>query len=155
MQPQELITILENSFGKKAKDMNFAIRKAYSYSKNMFNDTDIVKQVKILPLLNSNHIYVKYWGAVIALSYGLLEERAIKELLYILDLNPKEFAKEFDILLALELNILKMDIGSTLYDYKKNGIIGSFPGHNDHIKISDMPHYGLVVRYYKRKYKNR
>ena len=51
MQPQELITILENSFGKKAKDMNFAIRKAYSYSKNMFNDTDIVKQVKILPLL--------------------------------------------------------------------------------------------------------
>lgn len=147
METQELIAVLENAFGMNSRIQNNAIRKAYNFSKQILNDSNDIKILKILPLLDSNHIYVKYWGAVIALSYRLLEERAIKEIIYILDINPKEFDS------PLDLNLLKMDAGAILYDYKKNGVVGSFPGHNDNYKISLLPNFDRVVRYYKRKYK--
>lgn len=147
MQTQELIILLENAFGKNAKAVNSAIKNVYSYSKQIMHDTDDEKRSKILPLLDCGHVYVKYWGAVIALSYHMLEERAIREMIYILDINPKDFN------MPLDLNLLKMDVGGTLYDYKKHGAIGSFPGHNNHEKISVVPRYESVVSYYKRKYR--
>lgn len=147
MEIQELLTILENSFGKNSNINNSAIIKVYAYSKGMFNDSDDKKISKIIPLLDSKHIYARYWGAVIALSYKLLEERAIKELIHILDIEPKEYDK------PLDLNLLKMDAGSYLYNYRKNGFVGSFPGHNTNIKEYVLPNYEGVVKYYKRKYK--
>ena len=77
----------------------------------------------------------------------MLEEKAIKEIVYILDINPNEYD------MPLDLNMLKMDAGSYLYDYYKNGVIGSFPGHNEQIKTKILPNYKHVVRYYKQKYK--
>jgi len=147
MEAQELIAILEKSFLKNAKVRNGAIKKVYNYSKQMQSDSNEDKIEKILPLINSNHIYVKYWGAVMALSYKIMEEIAIKELIYILDINPKEFED------PLELNLLKLDVGSYLYDYKKNGIIGSFPGQNENNKQKIFPNYSSTVRYYRHKYK--
>lgn len=149
MNTQELIAILENSFGKSATIMNSAMRKTFKYSKEMFNDSDEDKIRKVLPLLDSKHIYVKYWGAIIALSYKILEERAIKELITILDMNPKEYDK------PLDLNMLKINAGTYLYAYRKIGFIGSFPGHNPSKKDYCLPNYNGVVRYYKRKYKIR
>lgn len=147
MEPQEIITILENSFGKNSNIKNSAIRKVYAYSQEMFNDADENKICKVLPLLDSKHIYVKYWGSVLALSYKILEDRAIMELISILDINPKEYDR------PLDLNLLKMDVGSYLYDYHKNGFIGSFPGHNTSKNNYLLPNYDGVVKYYKRKYK--
>lgn len=147
MEAQELITILENSFGKNSKIMNSAIRNVYSYSKQMLNCSVEEKINRINPLLDSKHIYSKYWGAVIALSYNVLEEKAIKEIIYILDIDSKEHD------MPLDLNMLKMDAGSYLYDYYKNGVVGSFPGHNEQIKTKILPNYQHIVRYYKRKYK--
>lgn len=147
MEIQELITILENSFGKNSNIMNKAIRKVYAYSEEMFSDSDDKKICKILPLLDSKHIYARYWGAIIALSYKVLEERAIKELIRILDINPKEYDN------PLDLNLLKMDAGSYLYNYRKNGVVGSFPDHNTNVKEYFMPNYDSVVKYYKRKYR--
>ena len=147
MEVQELITILENSFGKNSKVTNCAIRKVYSYSKQMLNCSAEEKIDRINPLLDSKHVYPKYWGAIIALSYNVLEEKAIKEIIYILDMNPKEHD------MPLDLNMLKMDAGSYLYDYHKNGVVGSFPGHNAQIKTKVLPNYQQIVRYYKRKYK--
>ena len=102
---------------------------------------------RINPLLDSKHVYPKYWGAIIALSYNVLEEKAIKEIIYILDINPKEHG------MPLDLNMLKMDAGSYLYDYHKNGVFRSFPGHNAQIKTKVLPNYQHIVSYYKRKYK--
>lgn len=147
MEAQELITILENSFGKNSNIMNSAIRKVYSYSKQMFNCTAEEKTDRINPLLDSKHIYPKYWGAIIALSYNVLVEKAIKEIIYILDIDPNEYD------MPLDLNLLKMDAGSYLYDYRRNGVIGSFPGHNEPLRTKIFPNYDHVVRYYKRKYK--
>ena len=147
METQELMTILENSFGKNSKIRNSAIRKVYAFSNQMINCSNEVKIDKINPLIESKHIYSKYWGAIIALSYNILEERAIKEIIYILDIDPKEYN------MPLDLNMLKMDAGSYLYDYYKNGVISSFPGHNEQIKTKILPNYEHVVRYYKRKYK--
>ena len=146
MEVKELISILKNSFGKNSKIKNYAIRKVYSYSKKMFNCTVEEKIEKITPLLDSKHIYSKYWGAVIALSYNLIVEKAIRELILILDIDPKEFD------MPLDLNILKSNVGDALYHFKRFGKIGSFPGHNETKNII-LPNYEHVVRYYKRKYK--
>lgn len=146
MEVQELITILENSFGKNSNIKNNAIRKVYKFSKEMFDYTDEDKINRIVPFLDSNHIYVKYWGAVIALSYNLIVEKAIREMIFILDIDPKEFN------MPLDLNILKADVGDALYHFKRFGKIGSFPGHNETKNII-LPNYEHVVRYYKRKYK--
>ena len=58
---------------------NNAIRRVYKFSKEMFDYTDQDKINRIVPFLDSNHVYVKYWGAVIALSYNLIVEKAIRE----------------------------------------------------------------------------
>ena len=62
-------------------------------------------------------------------------------------INPKEYDR------PLDLNLLKMDAGSYLYDYHKNGFIGSFPGHNTSNDNYLLPNYESVVKYYKRKYR--
>lgn len=146
MESQDIIAILEYAFSKNANVKNSAIRKAYAFSKEMYDCSDEEKIKRIAPFLDSNHIYVKYWGATIALSYKLLVEKAIKELIYILEIDPKEFE------MPLDLKMLKMEAGTNLYRYKRFGKIGSFPGHNES-KIVDFPNYNPVVRYYKRKFK--
>lgn len=145
MESQELINILVNAFGKNSKIKNSAIKKIYSFSKKMLNCTNEEKIDKIKPFIESNHIYPKYWGAIIALSYNVLVETSIRELIYILDINPKEYD------LPLDLNMLKADAGDALYHFKRFGKIGSFPGHNDTRNII-LPNYENVVKYYKRKY---
>ena len=113
MEYQELINILVNAFGKNSKIKNSAIKKIYSFSKKMLNCTNEEKIDKIKPFIESNHIYPKYWGAIIALSYNVLVETSIRELIYILEINPKEY--------DLPLNRLSLKYGETVDDSLKMG----------------------------------
>lgn len=147
MTTNELIALLYKSFGKNSKAFNYSSKKAFEFSRhlNELNETEKINMV--LPLIEFPHVFVKYWGCIIALSHNILKEKSIVTLLQIMDIDTKSFDK------PLDLNVLKADIGSDLYDYKKYGVVRSYPEQYSY-EPSDFPNYKFVIKHYKRKYKN-
>ena len=98
-------------------------------------------------MLNKEHVYVKYWGSVIALSYNVIKKRALATLISILDTEtiPLNGALNF------RLNLLKADIECVLYDYKKYGVIGSYPEqYAEKYKPSVFPNARYAIKYFRR-----
>lgn len=142
----ELIESLSNAYRKNSNVKNAAIRNAYSYAKALGAANDAKKEYELSIMLQHENVYVKYWGASIALSYGVLEKQALTCLINILDMkNPTPENANLD----LDLNILKMDIESELYDYKKHKKLGSYPGQVGY-EPSVLPNAKHAIRYFRR-----
>lgn len=142
----ELIESLSNAYRKNSNIKNAAIRKAYSYAEALGAESDAKKEYELSIMLRHENVYVKYWGASIALSYNVLKKQALTCLINILDMKnppPENVNLDFD------LNILKMDIESELYDYKKHKKLGSYPGQVDY-EPSILPNAKHAIRYYRK-----
>ena len=102
----EIIPILINAYDKNAGVLNAAIRRVYAYARYIgtVDDEEKIRQLNLM--LNKEHVYVKYWGSVIALSYNVIKKRALATLISILDTEtiPLNGALNF------RLNLLKADI---------------------------------------------
>lgn len=150
---QPLIEEIQNAFLASAGKKNRAINKIYKFSKSLENFTLEEKEVHILPFLQNEHIYVKYWGAIIALSHKVFEIESLRALLGILDIPVSQLTDE-----TMSLNLLKWDIETYLYQFYKTGKIGSYPNQNG---IEPTPkNSGLLantnkaIRYFRKKVQN-
>lgn len=141
----ELIGVLINAYDKNSNILNAAIRRVYAYSKSLESVDDEEKKCQLLLMLNNEHIYVKYWGSVIALSHKVLKKPALTTLISILDISPLRNDGTLD----LSLNVLKMNIETVLYDYKKYRCIGSYPEQYSY-EPSVLPNARWAVRYFRR-----
>ena len=143
----EIIPILINAYDKNAGVLNAAIRRVYAYARYIgtVDDEEKIRQLNLM--LNKEHVYVKYWGSVIALSYNVIKKRALATLISILDTEtiPLNGALNF------RLNLLKADIECVLYDYKKYGVIGSCPEqYAEKYKPSVFPNARYAIKYFRR-----
>lgn len=142
---EEVASLLSDAYCKNSNVLNKAIRRAYAYAGALEEVNEEEKEKELRWMLNNEHIYVKYWAAVIALSYKLLKKESLLALISILDINP---VRE-DGTINLRLNSLKMEIECRLYDYKKYRCIGSYPGQVAH-KPSVMPNAKFAIAYFRR-----
>ena len=108
----EIIPILINGYNKNANVLNAAKRKVYAYARYIGTIDDAEKTRQLSLMLNHEHVYVKYWGGVIALSYNVMKKQALVTLISILDTEiiPSKDAVNFQ--RNLQLNLLKADVGS-------------------------------------------
>lgn len=81
----EIIHILINGYNKNANVLNAAIRKVYAYARYIGTIDEEEKTRQLSLMLNHEHVYVKYWGGVIALSYNVMKKQALITLISILD----------------------------------------------------------------------
>lgn len=143
---EELLNILSVAYRSNSKLKNKAIKKAYIFAKELGNRSDTEKEDDLLIMLQHENIYVRYWGAIIALSYNILIKQALTSLIEILDMkNPAHEGARLD----LDLNMLKMDIESSLYDYRKHKKIGSYPGQVNYDE-SILPNANQAIKYFRR-----
>ena len=143
---EELLYLLSVAYKNNSKIKNKAIKKAYIFAENLSNRSDSEKIDDLLIMLQNENIYVRYWGAIIALSYNVLIKRALTCLIEILDMkNPVQEGAKLD----LDLNMLKMDIESALYDYRKHKKIGSYPGQVN-CTPSVLPNAKQAIKYFRR-----
>lgn len=141
----ELIESLSNAYRKNSNIKNAAIRKAYRYAEALGLASDEKKEYELSLMLHNENVYVKYWGAIIALSYEVLKKQALTCLINILDMkNPLQK----DGVLDFDLNIVKMDIEADLFDYKKHKKLGSYPGQVSY-EPSILPNAKHAIRYYR------
>ena len=147
----EIIPILINGYNKNANVLNAAKRKVYAYARYIGTIDDAEKTRQLSLMLNHEHVYVKYWGGVIALSYNVMKKQALVTLISILDTEiiPSKDAVNFQ--RNLQLNLLKADVECVLYDYKKYGLIGSYPEqYADKYSPNIFPNAGHAIKYFRR-----
>jgi hypothetical protein len=144
LEIDDLIGVLINAYNKNSNILNAAIRRVYAYSKSLESVDDEEKKCQLLLMLNNEHVYVKYWGSVIALSHKILKKLALTTLISILDISPMQEGGT----LNLSLNVLKMNIETVLYDYKKYRCIGSYPGQYSY-EPSVLPNARWAIRYFR------
>ena len=147
----EIIPLLVNGYNKNANVLNAAIRKVYAYAEYIGTVDDAEKTRQLNLMINHEHVYVKYWGSVIALSYNVIKKQALVTLISILDeeIIPSKDAVNFQ--LNLQLNLLKADVECVLYDYKKYGLIGSYPEqYADKYSPSVFPDAKHAIKYFRR-----
>lgn len=147
----EIIPVLVNGYNKNANVLNAAIRNVYAYAKYIGTVDDAEKTQQLNSMINHEHVYVKYWGSVIALSYNVIKKQALVALISILDeeIIPSKDAVNFQ--RNLQLNLLKADVECVLYDYKKYGLIGSYPEqYADKYSPSVFPDARHAIKYFRR-----
>lgn len=76
----EIIPILINGYNKNANVLNAAKRKVYAYARYIGTIDDAEKTRQLSLMLNHEHVYVKYWGGVIALSYNVMKKTSLSYL---------------------------------------------------------------------------
>ncbi len=147
----EIIPILDSAYDANARVLNAATRKVYTYAKYIGTVDDAEKTRQLSLMLNHEHVYVKYWGGVIALSYNVMKKQALVTLISILDTEiiPSKDAVIFQ--RNLQLNLLKANVECVLYDYKKYGLIGSYPEqYADKYDPSIFPNARHAIKYFRR-----
>lgn len=99
-------------------------------------------------------MYTLSIGAVLLLyliTYNVIKKQALTALISVLDTEiiPSKDAEKFQ--WNLQLNLLKADIECVLYDYKKYGVIGSYPEqYADKYEPSVFPNAGRAIKYFRR-----
>lgn len=147
----KIIPVLIGAYNKNANELNAAIRKVYAYARYIGTVDDSEKTRQLNLMIDHEHVYVKYWGSVIALSYNVIKKQALTALISVLgtEIIPSKDAEKFQ--WNLQLNLLKADIECVLYDYKKYGVIGSYPEqYADKYEPSVFPNAGRAIKYFRR-----
>lgn len=148
-----LIEEIQNAFLSGSGKKNRVINKIYKFSKSLESLSIEEREIRLLPFFQSTHVYVRYWGAIIALSHKVFENESLKSLLDILDIPVLQLTDE-----TMSLNLLKWDIETYLYQLYKTGKIGSYPNPNG-IELSPknsglLANTNKAIAYFRKKIKS-
>lgn len=148
---------IEQAFTCSARKHNRIIsQEVYPFARSLKNDNLQDYIAKLTVLLEYNHPFVQYWGAVIALSYHLLEKESLTILLNIVDFTveskPYEERTEQEKEFLMKMGLLQGDAETSLVELYRTGKIGSYPGQ---IKDRDFQlcNPNSAIRHFRRKVK--